>query len=83
MYRDKTGVMFVLCPGQWQAHLAPQRRVVMVWLKSNTEPVSERDVTTDRCHTLVGPYIPHVRGMLGIEMTREEEWCFCFRQNSV
>lgn len=61
------------------------RRVVMVWLWFNTEPVSEQEVTTDHCHPLVGPYKPLVQGMLGREreMTREVEWCFCLLQNCV
>lgn len=54
--------------------------MVTLWLWFNTEPVSEREVTTDRCHPLVGPYTPLVQGMSGKgerEMTREVEWCVC------
>eukprot|EP00064_Thunnus_orientalis_P005753 superscaffoldBa00000577_g5767 len=36
----------------------------MVWLWFNTEPVSEREVTTDRCHPMVGPYTPLFQGIL-------------------
>lgn len=41
--------------------------MVMVWLWFNTELVSEREVTTDRCHPLVGPYTSPVQGMSGRE----------------